>query len=99
MSARGEALAESEIPAAARICARLDGLPLAIELAAAKLRTMSVDEVLAGLDDRFTLLTGGYRTALPRHQTLRAMIDWSWSLLSEDERSALLHFAVFPAGL
>jgi predicted ATPase len=99
MSARGETLAEGEIPAAARICARLDGLPLAIELAAAKLRTMSVDEVLAGLDDRFTLLTGGYRTALPRHQTLRAMIDWSWSLLSEDERSALLHFAVFPAGL
>ncbi len=99
MSARGEALAESEIRAAARICARLDGLPLAIELAAAKLRTMSVDEILAGLDDRFTLLTGGYRTALPRHQTLRAMIDWSWSLLSEDERRALLHFAVFPAGL
>ena len=99
MSARGETLAESEIRAAARICARLDGLPLAIELAAAKLRTMSVDEILAGLDDRFTLLTGGYRTALPRHQTLRAMIDWSWSLLSEDERSALLHFAVFPAGM
>jgi predicted ATPase len=99
MSASGEALAESEIAAAARICARLDGLPLAIELAAAKLRTMSVDEILAGLDDRFTLLTGGYRTALPRHQTLRAMIDWSWSLLSEHERSALLHFAVFPAGL
>ncbi|MDQ1545117.1 MAG: hypothetical protein QOH69_21 [Actinomycetota bacterium] len=99
MSARGEAISESEIRSAARICARLDGLPLAIELAAAKLRTMSVDEILAGLDDRFTLLTGGYRTALPRHQTLRAMIDWSWSLLSEDERSALLHFAVFPAGL
>ena len=99
MSARGEAISESEIRSAARICARLDGLPLAIELAAAKLRTMNVDEILAGLDDRFTLLTGGYRTALPRHQTLRAMIDWSWSLLSEDERSALLHFAVFPAGL
>jgi len=98
-SARADSLAESELPAAARICARLDGLPLAIELAAAKLRTMTIDEVLTGLDDRFTLLTGGYRTALPRHQTLRAMIDWSWSLLSENERSAMLHFAVFPAGL
>jgi predicted ATPase len=98
-AARGEAIDESEVPAAARICARLDGLPLALELAAAKLRTMTVPEVLAGLDDRFTLLTGGYRTALPRHQTLRAMIDWSWSLLSEDERTALVHFAVFPAGL
>jgi predicted ATPase len=98
-AARGEGVVESETIAAARICARLDGLPLAIELAAAKLRTMSVDEVLAGLDDRFTLLTGGYRTALPRHQTLRAMIDWSWSLLSDDERTALLHFAVFPSGL
>lgn len=98
-SARGEPLADDETGAVARICARLDGLPLAIELAAAKLRTMGVDEVLAGLDDRFTLLTGGYRTALPRHQTLRAMIDWSWSLLSEDQRTALLHFSVFPAGL
>ena len=98
-AARGHALADSEVRAVGRICARLDGLPLALELAAAKLRTMSVDEVLAGLDDRFTLLTGGYRTALPRHQTLRAMIDWSWSLLSSDERIALLHFAVFPAGL
>jgi predicted ATPase len=98
-SARGEGVADEDVAAVARICARLDGLPLAIELAAAKLRTMSVDEVLVGLDDRFTLLTGGYRTALPRHQTLRAMIDWSWSLLSEGERTALLHFAVFPAGL
>ncbi|HEY5319611.1 MAG TPA: hypothetical protein VIJ76_01925 [Galbitalea sp.] len=98
-SARGGGLVDGEVAAAARICARLDGLPLAIELAAAKLRTMGVEEVLVGLDDRFTLLTGGYRTALPRHQTLRAMIDWSWSLLSEDEREAFLHFAVFPAGL
>lgn len=98
-SARGVGIDRDEIAAAARICARLDGLPLAIELAAAKLRTMSVDEVLAGLDDRFTLLTGGYRTALPRHQTLRAMIDWSWSLLDDDERLALARFAVFPAGV
>ncbi|HEX4442226.1 MAG TPA: AAA family ATPase [Galbitalea sp.] len=98
-SARGVGLDDEELPAAARICARLDGLPLAIELAAAKLRTMTVDEVLTGLDDRFALLTGGYRTALPRHQTLRAMIDWSWSLLDDHERQALLQFAVFPAGV
>ena len=98
-AARGEPIEDSEVAAAAHICTRLDGLPLALELAAAKLRTMSMDEVLVGLDDRFALLTGGYRTALPRHQTLRAMIDWSWSLLSEDERTALVHFAVFPAGL
>ena len=98
-SARGTTLDDDELAAAAKICARLDGLPLAIELAAAKLRTMSVDEVLSGLDDRFTLLTGGYRTARPRHQTLRAMIDWSWSLLSKDERRALTRFAVFPGGV
>ena len=98
-SARGASLGDGEVADAARICTRLDGLPLAIELAAAKLRTMTVAEVLAGLEDRFTLLTGGYRTGLPRHQTLRAMIDWSWSLLSESERTALLQFAVFPAGL
>jgi predicted ATPase len=98
-AARGTTLADDEVAASAKVCARLDGLPLAIELAAAKLRTMSVDEVLTGLDDRFTLLTGGYRTALPRHQTLRAMIDWSWSLLSKDERRALTRFAVFPAGV
>jgi predicted ATPase len=98
-SARGTMLTDDEIVAAATICARLDGLPLALELAAAKLRTMGVDEVLVGLDDRFTLLSGGYRTARPRHQTLRAMIDWSWSLLDDDERRALAWFAVFPAGV
>jgi predicted ATPase len=99
LSSRGHALEEAELQAVAKICTRLDGLPLAIELAAAKLRTMGVDEVLAGLDDRFTLLTGGYRTARPRHQTLRAMIDWSWSLLDDDERRALAGFSVFPAGV
>jgi predicted ATPase len=98
-SARGTAITEDELPAAARICSRLDGLPLAIELAAAKLRTMSVDEVLRGLDDRFTLLTGSYRTGRPRHQTLKAMVDWSWSLLEPDEQRALTWFAVFPAGV
>jgi len=88
-----------DLATAARVCARLDGLPLAIELAAARLRTMTSDEVLAGLEDRFTLLTGGFRTALPRHQTLRAMIDWSWSLLAPDEQRALARLAVFPAGI
>jgi predicted ATPase len=98
-AARGIELDPAELIVAARITARLDGLPLALELAAAKLRTMTVDEVLAGLEHRFTLLTGGYRTALPRHQTLRAMIDWSWSLLVEEERTALAHLAVFPSGV
>jgi predicted ATPase len=98
VAARGVVLDDTELVVAARICLRLDGLPLALELAAAKLRTMSPAEVLAGLEDRFALLTGGFRTALPRHRTLRAMVDWSWSLLSEDERRALSWIAVFPAG-
>jgi predicted ATPase len=98
-AASGAPVEPADLPAVARICARLDGLPLALELAAARLRTMSVAEVLAGLDDRFTLLTGGFRTALPRHQTLRAMIDWSWSLLTADEQRALARLAVFPAGI
>jgi predicted ATPase len=99
LAARGSDLDPSEIVIASRIAARLDGLPLALELAAAKLRTMSVQEVLDGLEHRFTLLTGGYRTALPRHQTLRAMIDWSWSLLTAEERIALLRLSVFPSGV
>ncbi|MCU1513044.1 MAG: hypothetical protein JWO10_134 [Microbacteriaceae bacterium] len=99
LAATGTELDAAGLRVAARICARLDGLPLALELAAAKLRTMSPDEVLDGLDDRFTLLTGGFRAALPRHQTLRAMIDWSWSMLSGHERTALAHLAVFPAGV
>jgi len=98
-AASGSEPTDTQLITAARITARLDGLPLAIELAAAKLRTMTPEEVLAGLDDRFALLTGGFRTALPRHQTLRAMIDWSWSLLSVDERVALSRIAVFPAGV
>jgi predicted ATPase len=98
-AARGTDLTAPEIETAARIATRLDGLPLALELAAAKLRTMTIDEVYAGLERRFELLNGGYRTALPRHQTLRAMIDWSWSLLGDDERFVLARLAVFPSGV
>ncbi|TPW77999.1 AAA family ATPase [Schumannella soli] len=98
-AARGVDLDDAELAVAARICLHLDGLPLALELAAAKLRTLTVDEVLVGLEDRFALLAGPGRGTLPRHQTLRAAIDWSWSLLDESERTALSVLAVFPAGL
>ncbi|WP_433010665.1 BTAD domain-containing putative transcriptional regulator [Kribbella sp. CA-294648] len=82
----------------ARICRALDGMPLAIELAAARLRTMSVDQLANRLDDRFRLLTSGSRTALPRHKTLRAVVDWSWELLSDAERLVLRRLAVFSGG-
>ncbi|TDW23948.1 putative ATPase [Kribbella kalugense] len=82
----------------ARICRALDGMPLAIELAAARLRTMSLEQLANRLDDRFRLLTGGSRTALPRHRTLRAVVDWSWELLSEAERSVLRRLSVFAGG-
>ncbi|TDC51070.1 AfsR/SARP family transcriptional regulator [Jiangella ureilytica] len=81
-----------------RICRALDGMPLAIELAAARLRTMTVDQLATRLDHRFRLLTGGSRTALPRHRTLRAMVDWSWELLSEAERTVLCRLSVFSGG-
>lgn len=84
--------------AMARICRALDGIPLAIELAAARLRTMSLDQLGRRLDDRFSLLTGGSRTALPRHKTLRAVVDWSWDLLSEAERGVLRRLSVFAGG-
>ena len=77
---------------------RLDGLPLAIELAAAKVRVMSVDEIDRRLDDRFALLRGGDRSAPDRHQTLLAVIDWSWNLLDEPERRALRWLSVFHDG-
>jgi predicted ATPase/DNA-binding SARP family transcriptional activator len=81
-----------------RVCRALDGMPLAIELAAARLRTMSVDQLADGLHDRFRLLTGGSRTALPRHKTLRAVVDWSWELLTEAERTVLRRLSVFAGG-
>jgi predicted ATPase/DNA-binding SARP family transcriptional activator len=89
---------ERALSAMARICQALDGMPLAIELAAARLRTMSLDQLAGRLDDRFRLLTGGSRTALPRHRTLRAVVDWSWDLLSEAERAVLRRLAVFSGG-
>jgi predicted ATPase/DNA-binding SARP family transcriptional activator len=82
----------------ARVCRALDGIPLAIELAAARLRTMSLDQLTSRLDDRFRLLTGGSRTALPRHRTLRAVVDWSWELLTGAERMVLRRLAVFSGG-
>ncbi|RTL63107.1 MAG: AfsR/SARP family transcriptional regulator [Pseudonocardiaceae bacterium] len=89
--------AETE-PVVAEICARLDGQPLPLELAAARLRTLSLTEIAARLDDRFRLLTSGARTALPRHQTLRAVVDWSWDLLGEPERILLRRMGVFAGG-
>src|SRR5882762_1901377 len=77
------------------VCRRLDGIPLAIELAAARTATLGLEGLAARLDDRFRLLTGGHRTALPRHQTLRATLDWSYELLSERERVVLQRLSVF----
>ena len=85
-------------PFVAQICYRLDGIPLAIELAAARVKVLSVEQIAERLDDRFRLLTGGARTALPRQQTLRATIDWSYNLLSEHERILLRRLAVFIGG-
>ncbi|MBC8077936.1 MAG: tetratricopeptide repeat protein, partial [Chloroflexales bacterium] len=92
------ALTLHNAPAIAELCHRLDGMPLAIELAATRVRVMSIQELAARLDDRFNLLTSGNSTALPRHQTLRAMIDWSYDLLSEPERALLRWLSVFAGG-
>ncbi len=85
-------------PALAQVCHHLDGIPLAIELAAAKIRVLSVDQIAKRLDDRFRLLTGGSRTALDRHQTLRAAIDWSYNLLSRTEQAVFQSLSVFVGG-
>ncbi len=84
--------------ALASICARLDGIPLAIELAAARVRSMSLGEINNRLDERFRLLTGGWSTALPRQQTLRALIDWSYDLLVDAEQALLCRLSVFAGG-
>jgi predicted ATPase/class 3 adenylate cyclase/DNA-binding CsgD family transcriptional regulator len=85
-------------PAIAQICHDLDGIPLAIELAAARVRVLGVEQIAAGLGDRFRLLTGGARSALPRQQTLRASVDWSHELLREEEQTLLRRLAVFAGG-
>ena len=85
-------------PSVTQICRRLDGIPLAIELAAAKVGTLSTEQIANQLDDRFNLLTEGNRSALPRQQTLRASIDWSWGLLTEPEQILMRQLSVFIGG-
>lgn len=91
-------LGEGNAAALAEICRRLDGIPLAVELAASRTRLLSVEEIARRLDDRFRLLTGGRRTALPRQQTLKALIDWSYGLLSGSEQAMLRRLSVFCCG-
>lgn len=95
----GFAVSEETVAQVVEICRRLDGLPLAIELAAARLRSMTLPQVAARLDDRFRLLGTGSRVAVPRHQTLRAVVAWSWELLSDGERRAARRLAVFPGAI
>ena len=85
-------------PFIAQICHRLDGIPLAIELATARIKMLSIEQISKRLDDRFRFLTGGARTALPRQQTLRALIDWSYDILSDNERLLLRRLSVFAGG-
>jgi predicted ATPase/class 3 adenylate cyclase/DNA-binding CsgD family transcriptional regulator len=92
------AVTADNAPSIAQICHDLDGIPLAIELAAARVRVLSPDQIAAGLGDRFRLLTGGSRSVMPRQQTLRASVDWSHDLLSEDERTLFRRLSVFAGG-
>ncbi|MBA2450897.1 MAG: tetratricopeptide repeat protein, partial [Chloroflexi bacterium] len=94
----GFELTAANAAAGGEVCRRLDGIPLAIELAAARVRVLSVEEIVARLDDRFALLTGGSRTSLPRQQTLRALVDWSHDLLADAERTLLRRLSVFAGG-
>ncbi|WP_370945132.1 BTAD domain-containing putative transcriptional regulator [Amycolatopsis sp. cg5] len=94
----GFELTESTVDAVAEICRRLDGMPLALELAAARLRSMTVDQIAQRLDDRFRLLTSGSRAALPRQRTLRAVVEWSWDLLDDAERTLARRLSLFGAG-
>lgn len=94
----GFALNDANTPVVAEICAQLDGMPLAIELAAARLDALALNDIAARLDNRFRLLTSGSRTALPRQQTLRTLIDWSYNLLANDERALFRRLSVFAGG-
>jgi predicted ATPase/DNA-binding XRE family transcriptional regulator len=96
----GFALTDDNTPAVARVCHQLDGIPLALELAAARVKALRVEQISARLaaHEQFHLLTTGIRTALPRHQTLHALIDWSYNLLSEEERLFLQRLSVFAGG-
>lgn len=94
----GFTFTQDNAPVIAQICHQLDGIPLALELAAARMKVLKVEEIAARLHDSFRLLTGGARTALPRHQTLQAMIDWSYDLLSEPDRVLLRRLSVFAGG-
>ncbi len=91
-------LTDQNARSVAQLCRRLDGIPLAIELAAARVRALPVEQIASRLDDRFRLLTGGSRTSVARHQTLRATIDWSYDLLTEPERAVLRRLSVFASG-
>src|SRR5207245_5586404 len=88
-------LTDSNQAAVVHLCRRLDGLPLAIELAAVRTRVLTAEQILERLTDRFALLTGGSRAALPRHQTLRTTIHWTYDLLSAGERALLRRLCVF----
>lgn len=94
----GFSLTSENIPSVAKICSRLDGNPLSIELAAARVSTFSAEQIARQLDESFNILTGGSRTALPRHQTLRASMNWSWSLLTEPEQILMRQLSVFAGG-
>jgi len=91
-------MTSTNAPVIAQICHRLDGIALAIELAASRVKLLKVEQIAARLDDAFRLLTGGSRTALPRQQTLRALIDWSYNLLSDEEKTVLRRLSVFVGG-
>ena len=92
------AVNDANAPALAQLCFHLDGIPLALELAAARVRSLSVEDINARLDSRFRLLTGGDRSALPRQQTLRALVDWSYDLLTDSEKTLLARLSVFAGG-
>src|SRR5262249_57244172 len=94
----GSAVTAGNAAAVARLCARLDGIPLALELAAARVRVLLPEQLLGRLEDRFRLLTGGSRTAPARHQTLRAAVDWSYALLAGQEQTLFTRLSVFAGG-